>query len=141
MPKPKSEKSIAFSKRLKHAVKNTVGRALRPKEFILEFQFRHHGEPVSNQAIYKWLNGTVIPKSENMATLVEWLKVDEHWLRYGPSPSAANPQAGSRDTKYPLQQETIELATKIESLSPNDRHMMEELVDRLYDGPPKPRDD
>jgi hypothetical protein len=37
-----------------------------------------------------------------------------------------------RDEKYPLTPETIELASKIEALSPHHRYLVQELVAQFY---------
>jgi hypothetical protein len=70
-----------------------------------------------------------------LATLAEWFKVEQHWLHYGPPPSG-NPQNAPKpiahDEKYPASEETLELASKIEALSPHHRYLLEELVDQFY---------
>jgi hypothetical protein len=59
------------------------------------------------------------------------LNVKEHWLHYGPPPgSSSRPLA--RGEKYPPTPETIELASKIASLMPKDRNLVEEMIERFY---------
>jgi hypothetical protein len=38
----------------------------------------------------------------------------------------------THDEKYPASEETLELASKIEALSPHHRYLLEELIDQFY---------
>lgn len=100
-----------------------------------KFNLRFRGEPVSPQTAHKWLTGRSIPTVDKLQTLAEWLKVDLHWLHYGPPPSGSaqtTPKPLARDEKYPASEETLELASKIEALSPHHRYLLEELIDQFY---------
>ncbi len=106
-------------------------------DLALHFNLRHRGsEPVSPQTAHKWLTGRTIPTQDKLQTLAEWFKVDLHWLHYGPPPSGnpnrAVPRPLSRDGKYPLSPETLELASKVESLSSHHRYLVQELVAQFY---------
>ena len=105
-------------------------------ELANRFNLRHRGaQPVSPQTAHKWLTGRTIPTSDKLATLAEWLRVEVHWLHYGPSPSVIEhptPQPLPRDERYPPTPETIELASKIEALSPHHRYLVQELVEQFY---------
>jgi transcriptional regulator with XRE-family HTH domain len=97
-----------------------------------QFNLRYRGErEVTPQTAHKWLSGTTIPKPDKLRTLAEWLNVKEHWLHYGPSPGV-NARPLARGEKYPPSAETIELASKIESLTPKDRFLVEEMIVRFY---------
>ncbi|SAK41540.1 hypothetical protein AWB78_00223 [Caballeronia calidae] len=104
-------------------------------DLALHFNLRYQGEPVSPQTAHKWLTARSIPTADKLQTLAEWFKVDQHWLHYGPPPSG-NPQVTpkplARDEHYPATEETLELATKIEALSPHHRYLLEELVEQFY---------
>ncbi|WP_414443460.1 transcriptional regulator [Burkholderia sp. 22PA0099] len=134
MPTP-DEKS-AFSERLKFALMRSPEKVAGATELALHFNLRHHGEqPVSPQTAHKWLTGRTIPTADKLATLAGWLRVDAHWLHYGPPPSVAarnTPKPLPRDATYPPTQETIELATKIEALSPHHRYLVQELIEQFY---------
>ncbi|WP_310640749.1 helix-turn-helix domain-containing protein, partial [Burkholderia cenocepacia] len=84
-------------------------------ELANRFNLRHRGaQPVSPQTAHKWLTGRTIPTPDKLATLADWLRVEVHWLHYGPSPSViehATPQPLPRDEHYPPTPETIELAS------------------------------
>ncbi|KMQ80291.1 putative transcriptional regulator [Candidatus Burkholderia pumila] len=68
-------------------------------------------------------------------TAHKWLKVDLHWLHYGLPPSG-NPQTTPKpigpNEEYPASDETLELASRIEALSPHHRYLLEELAEQFY---------
>ncbi|MBB3255991.1 transcriptional regulator with XRE-family HTH domain [Paraburkholderia bannensis] len=138
---PTSEEKAAFAERLKFAMKRAPEKLRGSTDLANRFNLRHHGEqPVSPQTAHKWLSGRTIPTSDKLETLAEWFDVDVHWLHYGPSPgksAPAVPKPRKPDDKYPLSEETLELASKIESLSEHHRYLVEELVSQFYGGPAK----
>ncbi|MFW2474125.1 transcriptional regulator, partial [Burkholderia pseudomallei] len=106
---PTHEEKAAFTERLKFALLRSPEKVTGATELALHFNLRHHGEhPVSPQTAHKWLTGRTIPTPDKLHTLAEWLRVDLHWLHYGPPPSAARttPQPLPRDEKYPPTPET-----------------------------------
>lgn len=127
---PTVKEKAAFARRLNDLLEPLKIRG--GTKLAKEFNLRHRGaEPVSTQTAHKWIKGTTIPMPDKLRTLAEWLKVDLHWLHYGPSPGARlKPLA--RGEKYPPSAETIELASKIESLTPKDRNLVEEMIVRFY---------
>lgn len=40
-------------------------------------------EPVSVQAVRRWLEGSAIPSQDKLVVLARWLRVAPDWLRYG----------------------------------------------------------
>ncbi|WP_431820862.1 transcriptional regulator [Burkholderia sp. F1] len=133
---PTSEEKKAFSVRLKFALQRNPHKIAGATELANQFNLRHHGEhPVSPQTAHKWLTGRTIPTQDKLRTLAEWLRVDLHWLHYGPPPNTAThstPQPLPRDERYPPTPETIELASKIEALSPHHRYLVQELIEQFY---------
>ncbi len=131
---------MAFSERLKFALQRSPEKPAGATDVALHFNLRYHGEnPVSPQTTHKWLTGRTIPTDDKLATLADWLRVDLHWLHYGPPPASVQgtPRPLPRDERYPPTPETIELATKIEALSSHHRYLVQELVDQFYgDKPP-----
>jgi len=127
---PTDKEKAAFAKRLKDLLEPLKIRG--GTKLAEQFNLRYHGErPVTPQTAHKWLTGTTIPKPDKLRTLAEWLNVNEHWLHYGPPPgTSARPMA--RGEKYPATPETIELASKIASLTPKDRNLVEEMIVRFY---------
>ncbi|MBC8745234.1 transcriptional regulator with XRE-family HTH domain [Paraburkholderia sp. WC7.3g] len=127
---PTDKEKAAFAKRLKDLLEPLKIRG--GTKLAEQFNLRYHGErSVTPQTAHKWLTGTTIPKPDKLRTLAEWLNVNEHWLHYGPPPgTSARPMA--RGEKYPPTPETIELASKIASLTPKDRNLVEEMIVRFY---------
>lgn len=134
MPTP--EEKAAFTERLKFAMKRAPEKLRGGTDLAMHFNLRYHGEPVSPQTAHKWLTGRTIPKEDKLRTLAEWLSVALHWLHYGPpsggAVSTTVPKPLPRDEKYPLSPEALELASKIEALSPHHRYLVEELISEFY---------
>lgn len=135
-PMPTPEEKSAFSERLKFALRRSPEKVTGATELANRFNLRHHGaQPVSPQTAHKWLTGRTIPTPDKLETLADWLRVELHWLHYGPSPSVAEhptPQPLPRDERYPPTPETIELASKIEALPPHQRYLVQELIEQFY---------
>jgi hypothetical protein len=133
MPTPKEKAD--FSDRLKFSMTRAPEKMRGATDLALHFNLRFHGEPVSPQTAHKWLTARSIPTVDKLKTLAEWLKVDLHWLHYGPPPTG-NPQAVPKplahDEHYPASEETLELASKIEALSPHHRYLLEQLLQEFY---------
>ncbi|STP00333.1 transcriptional regulator [Haemophilus paraphrohaemolyticus] len=72
-----------FSARLKLALSAMAMHNLKTSEIATKFNLRHPNEPVTQQAVHKWLNGLTIPSMDKIETLSEWLLVKPEWLRYG----------------------------------------------------------
>lgn len=103
---------------------------------MLRFNLRYAGTAVSTQTAHKWLTGRTIPTKDKLATLAGWLKVDEHWLHYGPPPvnqeDQAKEKAGTAAGIEPSA-DVFALALKIQALSPQRRYLLEELVNQLQE--------
>ncbi len=133
---PTVEEKAAFAERLKFAMKRAPERLRGGTDLAMHFNLRHRGEqPVSPQTAHKWLTGRTIPTDDKLHTLADWFRVDLHWLHYGPPPGGAGsavPKPLPRGDKYPLSAETLELASKIEALTPHHRYLVQELVAQFY---------
>ncbi|WP_277186668.1 transcriptional regulator [Caballeronia sp. BR00000012568055] len=123
-----------FSERLKFCMARSPEKMRGATDLANRFNLRYRGEPVSAQTAHKWLTGRSIPTVDKLETLSEWLKVDMHWLHYGPSPSNSQtpPKPLVHSADYPASDETLELAAKIEALSPHHRYLLEELIEQFY---------
>jgi transcriptional regulator with XRE-family HTH domain len=132
---PTAKEKADFSDRLKFSMNRAPEKMRGATDLALHFNLRYHGEPVSPQTAHKWLTARSIPTVDKLQTLAEWFKVDQHWLHYGPPPSG-NPQSVpkplARDEKYPASEEMLELASKIEALSPHHRYLVEQLIEQFY---------
>lgn len=71
-----------FCERLRESML-LAGYELRPVTLEREFNQRFWGNPVSFQAVRRWLNGEAIPTQDRLQVIAEWLDVDPHWLRFG----------------------------------------------------------
>jgi transcriptional regulator with XRE-family HTH domain len=144
---PTLEEKAAFSKRLELALRRSTDPVQGATELALRFNLRHQGNAVSAQTAHKWLTGRAIPTSDKLATLAEWLNVNEHWLHYGPAPGTdlhvgqqrqpygAPPSSRPTTSAHKPSPETLNLAAKIQGLSPHRRYLVEELVDQLLRAP------
>jgi transcriptional regulator with XRE-family HTH domain len=138
---PTNEERAAFSKRLELALRRSPEPVHGATELALRFNLRHRGNAVSVQTAHKWLTGRAIPTKDKLATLAEWLDVNEHWLQYGPPPANSLKAAEQMAPYDALQRkpltaksvneptpEALSLAIKIQRLSPHRRYLIEELV-------------
>jgi transcriptional regulator with XRE-family HTH domain len=132
---PTQTEKAAFSERLKFSMSRAPEKLRGATDLANKFNLRYQGDSVSAQTAHKWLTGRSIPTVDKLQVLAEWFKVDLHWLHYGPPPSGTSqstPKPLARDEQYPMSEETLELVTKIEALSPHHRYLLEELVDQFY---------
>ena len=134
---PQDEK-LAFSARLKAALKRSAKRVATPTELAIQFSLRHPNDPITPQAAQKWLTGKARPRPDKMETLAEWLEVPVHWLSYGPPkparPKAANQarQAGKRyDAPLALSAEETKWVLLLRSLSAHQQALLVELAEQL----------
>lgn len=79
-----------FSERLRFALKQAQPKLTKTSDIAIRFNLRHNNEPVSQQAVHKWLNGLAIPSQDKIETLARWLEVKPEWLRYGISEENPN---------------------------------------------------
>ena len=76
------DEKVEFSQRLRKAMEQ-AGYSLRPIVLEREFNTRYWGQPVTVQAVRRWLRGEAIPSQEKLQVLADWLKVEPHVLRFG----------------------------------------------------------
>ena len=121
-----------FSKRLKDAIRKARIDTSSPTHIAREFNLRYHGDPVSTQAVRKWLSGKALPSQDKVRALGMWLDVSPHWLRFGEAdrkeerqPLTVRQEAGSyrMDHGWP--------ARKFDLLNETHKRMMVELLHAL----------
>ncbi|NLQ18910.1 helix-turn-helix domain-containing protein [Marinomonas sp. M1K-6] len=119
----------SFSKRLQESMLN-AGYKTRPVVLEREFNQRYWGNPISVQAVRRWLNGEAIPTQDRLQIIAEWLDVDPHWLRFGEKLSGSVRQQHKRwDIKMtPAERQSIEIFM---SLPPEKRKMVGEIIAAL----------
>ena len=131
---PSDTEKMCFSIRLRCALDNG-SKVKGATDLAREFNLQHRdGDGVSVQSAHKWLSGKSIPTADKLATLARWLNVSAHWLHYGPPPEDAPAPTNDESTPngYPRSQESLTLVRKIESLSPRQRLLVEELVMQFH---------
>lgn len=127
-----ADEKQGFSKRLKDAMRKARVDIRSPTRVAREFNLRYHGDPVSTQAVRKWLSGSALPSQDKVRALGLWLDVSAHWLRFGegerkeerPSLTARQEAGAYRlDHGWP--------SKKFESLNDTHRRMVLEIVHAL----------
>ena len=78
-----ADEKQGFSKLLKEAMRRARVDAGSPTRIAREFNLRYHGDPVTTQAVRKWLAGKALPSQDKIRTLALWLDVPPQWLRFG----------------------------------------------------------
>ncbi len=120
------EERRAFSARLKTRLKQ-FNMDLKPPAVMAAFNQRFKGKPVSAGAVRKWLEAEAIPTQDKLRTLAEWLGVSTEWLRFGPDYALGD---GRNDRVAEPTPDEL-LLSKIARLSPDNRKLIEQLVDGL----------
>ncbi|SDV48415.1 hypothetical protein [Chitinasiproducens palmae] len=132
----KSDERAAFSKRLEHELARLPEKVRGPTQLANQFNLRHQGErQITAQTADKWLKARAIPNEENLATLCTWFGVRYEWMRHGvlPREVPVDPLA------YPLSYESLLIARQFETLDPEQRFLVGEMIKQLYTKkPPTP---
>ena len=115
---------LDFSDRLQQALEAMGLDSEGPTVLARRFNLRHGGEPVSAQAVRKWLEGEAIPTQERLLVLARWLKVSPQWLRFGEEPATV---PAVRD-HTPQEYNAADLARLVELLNEEDRVFVTRIV-------------
>jgi transcriptional regulator with XRE-family HTH domain len=75
--------TTSLAQRLSIALQSANIFPMSSTKVATEFNLRHYGNPVSPQAVRKWLSGSAIPSPDKVATLGNWLGVSPAWLLFG----------------------------------------------------------
>ncbi|MDK9726388.1 MAG: hypothetical protein OEL88_16090 [Sterolibacteriaceae bacterium MAG5] len=132
------DEKLAFSRRLRAALKRSAKTVATPTELAIQFSLRHPNDPITPQAAQKWLTGKARPRPDKMETLAEWLEVPAHWLSYGPpKPSRRKVVATARRTgKRPdlplsLSDDEAKWILRLRTLSSHQQSLLMELAEQL----------
>lgn len=127
-----ADEKQGFSKRLKEAIRRAHIDISSPTLIAREFNLRYHGDPVSTQAVRKWLSGKALPSQDKIRALGLWLDVSAHWLRFGEAdrkeerqPLSVRQEAGSYRLDYGWP------SRKFELLNDTHKRMVVEMVHAL----------
>lgn len=122
----------AFSKRLKDALRKSGVDANGFAAVAREFNLRYAGDPVSTQAVRKWLTGGALPSQDKIRTLAQWLDVGVHWLRFGDAERKQDrPQVGTRQDAAPYRADPTWVTRKFDALEDSHKRMVIEIVHAL----------
>lgn len=133
----RSGEKHAFAQRLKLALTRNPKTIASSAALAVEFNLRHPGDPVTQQAVHKWLTGRTRPTPDKIETLASWLGVSAQWLSHGlpeaPSPSPPILMDGADPGYAVAAVDDVEprLLAGLRRLSPYQRGLILELVNQL----------
>jgi hypothetical protein len=127
-----AEEKQAFSRRLKEAMRRARVDASSPTRIAREFNLRYHGDPVSTQAVRKWLSGKALPAQDKVRALGLWLDVSAHWLRFGEGERRdERPGSGARQEPSAYRLDHASIARKFDLLNDAHKRVVLEIVHAL----------
>jgi hypothetical protein len=127
-----TDEKQAFTKRLKEALRKAGADSASFARVAREFNLRYGGDPVSTQAVRKWLTGGALPSQDKIRALAMWLDVGVHWLRFGDAERKQDRnQAGTRQDSASYKAEPVWVARKFESLDEAHKRIVLEIVHAL----------
>lgn len=117
-----NQDNLDFADRLRQAISRLHHKVDTPAKLAIEFNLIHD-EPVTNQAVWKWLSGQSKPSRDKIETLARMCGVSVQWLRYGipesrsaqatsSTPPATNQDARNRSEQLLL--ENFRLLTQVQ---------------------------
>jgi len=121
-----SEEKKGFTKRLAEALRRADLHDAGPSHIAREFNLRYQGNPVTTQAVRKWLGGLALPSQDKMRVLAEWLDVAPQWLRFGEGVRDERNVTRQESTAYRADYPT--LLRKFDLLNDPHRKMVFEIV-------------
>jgi transcriptional regulator with XRE-family HTH domain len=129
----RNQETQAFADRLRQALKRSAKKMGTPSELALQFNLRHPGSQVTNQAAQKWLSGNSKPTPDKIETLAALCNVSAQWLRHGiveACPHVPKPPA-ERAGMEPLTASEQVLLWRFRSLSPYQQELIADLLEQL----------
>lgn len=124
----------AFAARLNQALKRSRKKISTPSELAVQFNLNYGGDPISPQAVQKWMSGQNRPSPDKIETLAAMLSVSNQWLRFGipePVTNARRPaQKPAIKHVAPTQAEVL-LINRIRSLPEHQQHLVTEIVEQF----------
>lgn len=126
----------AFAARLNLALKRSHKKISTPSELAVQFNLQYGGEPISPQAVQKWMSGQNRPSPDKIETLAAMLNVSKQWLRFGipeAMPTRQRPSATAKTAiKHgaPTQAEVL-LLNRLRSLPEHQRYLVTEIIEQF----------
>ena len=115
---------LDFSERLLEALAAAGLETESPTVLARRFNLLHGGEPVSAQAVRKWLQGESIPAQERLLVLARWLRVSPQWLRFGEQPASVPAVREQKARDY----NAADLAELVQLLNEEERAFVARIV-------------
>ena len=122
-----ADEKQGFSKRLREALRKARPGPVSPTDIAREFNLRYHGNPITAQAVRKWLAGRSLPPQDKIRALASWLDVQPPWLRVG-EPERREGHVSARQEAGIYKVDSASLAKKFELLNEPHKKMVLELV-------------
>lgn len=122
-----ADEKQGFSRRLRESLRKACPGLVSPTDIAREFNLRYHGNPVTAQAVRKWLAGKSLPPQDKIRTLALWLDVQPPWLRFGET-ERRHGHVSARQEAAIYKVDTASLAKKFELLNEPHKKMVLELV-------------
>jgi hypothetical protein len=126
-----ADEKQGFSKRLKEAIRRARVDVDSPTLIAREFNLRYQGNPVSTQAVRKWLAGKALPSQDKIRALGLWLDVSAQWLRFGEVDRKEERQPAVRQETASYRLDHGWPSRKFELLNDTHRRMVVEMVHAL----------
>lgn len=127
-----ADEKQGFSRRFKEAMRKVRVDADSPTQVAREFNLRYHGDPVTAQAIRKWLAGKALPSQDKIRALALWLEVTPQWLRFGEAErKEERGGAGAKQDLAPYAVDPAWVMKKLELLDEPHKKMVLEMVRAL----------
>jgi len=122
-----ADEKQGFSRRLREALRKARPGLVSPTDIAREFNLRYHGNPITAQAVRKWLAGKSLPPQDKIRALALWLDVQPPWLRFGETERREG-HVRARQEAAIYKVDTASLAKKFELLNEPHKKMVLELV-------------
>lgn len=127
-----ADEKQGFSRRFKEAIHKIRVNADSPTQIAREFNLRYHGDPVTAQAIRKWLAGKALPSQDKIRALALWLEVTPQWLRFGEAERKDDRGgAAAKQDHAPYAVDPAWVMKKLELLDESHKKMVLEMVRAL----------
>jgi transcriptional regulator with XRE-family HTH domain len=125
-----ADEQQGFSKRFKEAMRRAQIDSRGATYLAREFNLRYHGDPVTAQAVRKWLTGAALPSQDKIRTLAHWLDVSVQWLRFGDTDKERTSYAAKQETPA-YRADAAWPAKKFELLNETHKWMVLETIHAL----------
>ena len=125
-----ADEKSAFAKRLKESLRKADVDPRSSTRVAREFNLRYPGDPISTQAVRKWLEAESLPSQDKLRAIALWLDVSAQWLRFGDS-ERKDDRPSARQETGPYKSEINWSPKKFEALNDVHKKMVVEMVHAL----------